>query len=303
MKKYPIHENLNTSFVNLKALVEFLRDLQFVGCVHIELSSYEADITFTPANLMLASEYDHIAGRISHGEDALRRVFVRAKEPCGRIHVYQATAEHPGDVFETIYVDETIAADARLTTSGRGDTPANHLHNGNVQFQPSMPVMINGMTFPGTDPEPLLPDLPFALSKDGGSVFTSLEEWNELLDLTSELLRTIDESLDKANFEFALAFENACSLISDSYPFIDPEINGFTYQNGWISISEQVPPEFFVGGITEALKRIFTRLSEEPSFSRVYRFTIIRLRLLVNRQKENYDKFVITPRLKEFLSD
>ena len=44
MKKQPIHQNLNTSFVNVAALVRYLRGLQFVGSIRIELASYEADI-------------------------------------------------------------------------------------------------------------------------------------------------------------------------------------------------------------------------------------------------------------------
>src|SRR5215210_6521936 len=108
MKKEPIHQNLNTSFVDVGALVRYLRGLQFVGSIRIELSSYEADIVFTSSKTIIAREYDHIAGRISHGQQALQRILIRAKEPHGRIHVYKA-----GDGDGTVFIDKSIVSGAR----------------------------------------------------------------------------------------------------------------------------------------------------------------------------------------------
>jgi hypothetical protein len=127
MIKDPIHQNLSTSFVDLPALVRHLRDLQFVGCIHIELSRYEADIIFTSERQLYAREFDHFAGRASHGEQALNRILERAVEPFGRIHVYRTIP----NVYETlpagVYVDEAIVTGAREMICGRGDTPAAHM--------------------------------------------------------------------------------------------------------------------------------------------------------------------------------
>ena len=89
----PIHENLDTSFVNLSALVKYLRRRQFVGNVRIELSGYEADIVLTAENGLKVREHDRITGRIAEGEEALRRLLIRAREPGGIIHVYQKAEE------------------------------------------------------------------------------------------------------------------------------------------------------------------------------------------------------------------
>ena len=70
MNRDPIHQNLNTSFVNLGALVRYLRSLQFVGSIRVDFSSYEADIILNGSRAVRAREYDHIAGRISQGEHA-----------------------------------------------------------------------------------------------------------------------------------------------------------------------------------------------------------------------------------------
>lgn len=93
MKNRPIHENLDTSFVNLSALLRYLRRRQFDGSIRVELSGYEADIVLTGNNQITVREYDQIAGRIAEGEEALQRILIRAREPGGIIHVYQNMPE------------------------------------------------------------------------------------------------------------------------------------------------------------------------------------------------------------------
>jgi hypothetical protein len=93
MKSRLIHENLDTSYVNLSALVRYLRRRQFVGNVRVELSGYTADITLTGENHMRVREHDRIAGRVSEGDEALQRLLIRAREPGGIINVYQTVEE------------------------------------------------------------------------------------------------------------------------------------------------------------------------------------------------------------------
>src|SRR6478609_3162804 len=122
MKKQPIHQNLNTSFVNVGALVRHLRKLQFVGSIRVELSSYEADIIFTSSKTIQAREYDHIAGRISQGPQALQRILIRSKEPHGRVHVYRAVEGYAGTGDGSVFIDKTIIADAREMAASAGGT-------------------------------------------------------------------------------------------------------------------------------------------------------------------------------------
>jgi hypothetical protein len=120
MNNRPIHENLDTSYVNLSALVRYLRRRQFAGNVRVELSGYEADISLTATNEMRVREHDRIAGRVAEGEEALQRILIRAREPGGIINVYQAFSEEtapiiekPAPVVEKIVpvVEETHAAE------------------------------------------------------------------------------------------------------------------------------------------------------------------------------------------------
>src|SRR5688572_30522794 len=108
MRGKPIHENLSTAFVDLRALVRHLRGLQFVGTVRLEFASYEAEIYFTPAGRIQAREYDRLVGRIAQGEPAFRRILGRAKEPMGRIHVLPAGAKETAARMRKTFVDDRL---------------------------------------------------------------------------------------------------------------------------------------------------------------------------------------------------
>lgn len=116
MEKLPIHQNLSTSFVDLGALVSHLRGLQFVGSIRIELSSCDADIIFTGRDRLHALLNDHVSGSVTEGERALRRILFKAKEPNGRIHVFNASGrERDAEIF----IDEKIVITARKMAANR----------------------------------------------------------------------------------------------------------------------------------------------------------------------------------------
>lgn len=277
MMKYPIHENLNTSFVNLAALVRYLRSLQFIGTIHIELSSYEADIEFTGTNTMRACEHDHIAGRIAHGEHALQRILIRAKEPGGLIHVFQDT---PVETQQKIFVDKSIVAGANHMVSGMADTPARYFGNGD-----------NGGSLTSVQEAPVL-------GQKSNAPLDDPENWSELLSLISELLRTVDESLSRSNIHFPDAFRNACGFVSNEHPFLDPDSNVFSYLDGFISVRQRLATDELTAGIIIALGRIMSRLREDAYFGNVYHLTMHRLRVLANRRRQQFEKYSITNKMQ-----
>ncbi len=102
--------------MDLAALVSHLRRLQFVGSIRVELSSCQADIIFTGRDRLHALLTDHLSGRVTEGEQALRHILFRAKEPNGRIHVFNASGrERNADVF----IDEKIVITARKMAANR----------------------------------------------------------------------------------------------------------------------------------------------------------------------------------------
>ena len=274
MKKSTIHENLNTSFVNLPALVRHLRGMQFVGSIHIETLGYEADIEFTGTSTMRACETDHVAGLITYGETALRRILERSKEPGGLIHVYQGQAHNRKRVF----VDRSIASRANRSVSGMSDTRVRNFEKG----------MKGG----------IYPHIKFKTRRKRPELETP-ENWTELLNLISELLRTVDDTMSEAHINFADAFRNACGFISADYPFLDPDSDVFSYADGFISVRRQLASQDLASGIVAALGRIFERLAEDAYFENVYRLTMKQTRALVIRRKQQFEKFSITEQLEE----
>ena len=281
MKNRPIHENLDTSFVNLSALVKYLRRRQFVGNVRVELSGYEADIVLTAENSLKVREHDRITGRISDGEPALQRLLIRAREPGGIIHVYQAVEEIPPPIIEKIapVIKEKSVA-------------VNQLQPQKIAEDVSKPNL-------------KLPKFPFELSNrveaKARQINLSPTEWQQLLDLTGELLQTIDQNLAEANLHFSTAFEKARIEISGDYPFLSPISGVFDYKNGKVSMEEQVSASLFVASINETLRRILEKLGKNEKFAEIHRATTQKILALINLRKSLYDKFSITPQLEKII--
>lgn len=296
MKNRPIHENLDTSFVNLSALVKYLRRRQFVGNVRVELSGYDADIDLTAENQINVREQDRITGRIGEGEEALQRILIRAREPGGIIHVYQKVEETENSVVEK--KEQTDEANGL-----------------NIQKTPNPPVQNETAKIISSDKPPIaetlpkaglkLPKFPFKLTNrvenKAKQSEISPQEWQTLLDLTAEILNTVDKTLAESNLDFPAAFEKARLEISEDYPFLNPASGIFDYKNGKTSMSEQISATLFVVSINETLRRIFEKLGNNPKLAEVHRAVMQRIIALIRQRKPLYDKFSITPELEKIV--
>ena len=92
-----IHENLDTSYVNLGALIRYLQERNFTGHIQVELDEYSAEIFLQAELSPRVREKDHFSRREAEGEAALQRLLVRAREPGGSINVYQGKGEPRDD--------------------------------------------------------------------------------------------------------------------------------------------------------------------------------------------------------------
>ncbi len=126
-----LHENLDTAYVNLAALLRYLQQRDFNGRVHVELDEYDGDIYLTAREAVGARERDHVTGREDMGQSALQRILVRASEPGGRISVYEgaggsgagatAGAAEPRGAAARDAAETTTAATASTATTGTQD--------------------------------------------------------------------------------------------------------------------------------------------------------------------------------------
>lgn len=310
MKNHAIYKNLDTSFVNLPALIKYLRREQFVGNIRVELNGYEADVTFSANEQLRVREYDRVAGRISEDEDSLQRLLIRARAPGGIINVYQEIEE---SVAETVI--EEIAEDVPLIETRAPiveEVPVLVEAASNVVNIVLKPTHQNGNSkktkaatslveedFPRINSA--APKLSFEFSNkfENKARQNNLDpqDWQMLLNVTAELLDTIDKTLAEANLEFAAAFEKARAEIADDYPFLKPSAGIFSYKNGKIIVREQINSKLFAASINESLRRILEKLGKNPKFLNIYLTVVQKIIILIEQRKPLYDKFCITPRL------
>lgn len=291
MKKLPVHQNLDTAFVNLPALIKYLRRREFVGSIRVELGTYEADIVLTADNEMKVREHDRLAGRIAEGDEVLQRLLIRAREPGGIINVFQTL---PAETKPSPAAIELSPAERNIDSESAKTAD---------EFE--LPPAETRPLFDAEIPRPNgnAPHFPFELSNRVESrakqAEISAQEWLQLLDLTGELLAAIETSLFEAGLVFSSAFEKARFEISADYPFLSPISGIFTYKGGKVALEEQINAKVFVAGVNEALKRILDKLGKNPKFTNIYRATTQQILALIYRQKTLYDKYSITPQLEK----
>src|SRR5258708_37278928 len=92
-KSRVVHENLDTAFVNLWALLRNLSQRGFIGRVRVELKDYTADVFMTGSNTPLVHEMDRAAGTDTLEETALHRLVLRVRETPGKITVFEGPDE------------------------------------------------------------------------------------------------------------------------------------------------------------------------------------------------------------------
>ena len=122
----PVHENLDTAYVNLAALIRYLQQREFSGRIHVMLAEYEADVFLSAGETPRVQETNHTTGRSSEGEAALQRLFVRASEPGGLVSVYEGNREElMGDEASDAASIETAQAETRSrnVSPEEGDWP------------------------------------------------------------------------------------------------------------------------------------------------------------------------------------
>ena len=97
-------DNLNTSYVNLAALLRYLREQNFSGSIHVALNQYEAEMFLTGSGAAAVFEIDRASGNPAQDDGAMERMLVHAREPGGTITVYEGKTQPdrtPGQAGES----------------------------------------------------------------------------------------------------------------------------------------------------------------------------------------------------------
>ncbi len=214
--------NLNTSYVNLAGLLRQLREEQFIGTVHLVLDQYEAEVHLSAASEPTVLEINRSNGRSSESHGAMERLLVHAREPGGKITVYEPTPLGTAEAD-----DRSMAVKPR---SAPGSPPA---------FATAFPAPAEAAT-----EEP-----------------ASEVDWADLLEAGGKLIGAVERAVTHMGADFTAAFRAARLELGDDYPFLDPTLDGMDYRDKMITLKAQPAPRTFVTALAECLRRVINKLA------------------------------------------
>lgn len=328
MNLRPVHQNLDTTFVNLSALVKHLRGRGFAGIVRLRLDEYEAEILIEGDKQPTARELDRRTGRSAEGVQALERIFIRARTPGGTINVFRKIGEEAAapDAVETAAAVEAKTAPQETAPKTAPKVAENAAVEAKTVLRaappaaPQMPAAPSVKTPPkeaAVSVQNVKTQAPPPTTAFGSGIspksFTNNvetkarpariapERFQTLVRLLAEMLITIDKSLAVENLNFSPAFAAACAEISGDYPFLNPEEKVFRYADGKIHLKAAVNPAQLSTAILEAVRRVLERLAANPKFTEVHRSTVQSLLALLRHRKTLYEEFSIAAKLEKIL--
>lgn len=224
------YETLDTSFVNLWALLRFLTQKSFTGRVHVEMENYSADVFMNGSAALLVHEVDRESGSDVTEEAALHRLVLRARETPGTISVYAGADEAiPESEFQ--FAAETQAPAAALPEAMRSSS--------------------------GKD-ESVSVDV----SAASDTTSPTADEWNETSRLSGELIAAVERAAVSLGADFDSSFRNARIALADDYTFLDPVSGSLRYENSTLVGNRQSAPPGYIAGISESLTRAVNQIAQ-----------------------------------------
>jgi hypothetical protein len=279
-KSHVVYEDLDTTFVNLWALLRSLSQKGFIGRVRVELKDYTADVFMTGSNTPLVHEIDRAAGTDTLEESALHRLVLRARGAPGTISVFEGA-------------DEAVAGQS--TASGTGGSPVNHEQDArvtNVEIETPR-SRIDGTPAHGSQApsrsESEAPDLPATVAPEplaGDDTPMDEIEWGAVVKASGELVGGVERALTSVDADFGSLFGVARLELADDYTFLDPMSDGFTYSNSVVTLSGELPANSYVAGLTEALRRVVDRVATGDRARRVRERVALELFSVARRRNE-----------------
>ena len=290
MKDHYFFENLDTSFINLDALVRYLRRQSFVGAIQVEFAGYMAKIVMADNGKLHVREYNQITEELTTGEKAYYRILERSKEPGGSVNVAEPRRELLNEdilpIVEGLFENETNSVERDSSVDEDPQDENNDPEtSGDMGLACESPV--------GDESE---------APADDELVANRLAVDHDLLEeVTGELLKTIDGALDRAGLDFSAVFEKACSDVAVEYPFLDPDKRMFKYSAGLVYVNHETDARLFPRSLGKALARVFRYLGSHPEFGKVYRFTAQRVQVLLRDRKDQFDRLFLTRQIERAL--
>ena len=281
-KSRVLHENLDTSFVNLWSLLRSLSQRGFIGRVHVELTDYTADVYMTGSNAPLVHEIDRAAGTETLEQAALHRLVLRARESSGSISVFEGADE--AVVVRSAAVPEAIVEPAASVPTEEPPPDTFSEAPPEIADQPakSEPALAD------SDEESELAVTATSLAEPAVEHDDSegTIDWSEVVKASGELIGGVERALTGTGADFAALFRATRLELADDYTFLDPLSSGFEYANSQATVTHELPPHTYVAGLSEALRRVVEKVATGDRARRVRERVALELALLARKRKE-----------------
>jgi hypothetical protein len=247
-KSRVVHENLDTTFVNLWALLRSLSQRGFIGRVRVEMKDYTADVFLTGSDTPLVHEVDRAAGTDTLEEAALHRLVLRTRETPGTISVFEGA-------------DEAVSVQS---------TAARETETGAVRDLSAEPILTPSIATPAAEPSPesnreeqsfAALSTPIAEPPARDAEPPDEIEWAAVVKATGELIGGVERAVTGAGDDFASLFDTVRLELADDYTFLDPMSDSFAYSNSVVTLDPEMPANSYVAGLSEALRRVVDRVA------------------------------------------
>jgi hypothetical protein len=259
-KSHALYQNLDTSFVNLWALLRYLSQRGFVGRVHVELKDYTADVFVDGSSTPLVHEVDHATGADVLEEAALHRLVLRARESDGSITVFEGANEA---------IPPRVSAPSAAVLSGETSDREPEIELFELVSEESEEERPHESSPVEPASESSLSEAasgeiqPIAVEEkdaaDSGQAKTDTfapVDSAELVKVSGALIGGVERALNALGANFDALFIDARLSLADDYDFLDPTSANFQYAAGAVTLSQEPPADAYVAGLSEALRRV-----------------------------------------------
>ena len=235
-----LYENLDTSFVNLWALLRYLSQRSFIGRVHVELENYSADVFVNGSETPLVHEIDGAAGTDVVEEAALHRLVLRVRESSGSVTVYEGAEESIPPQTEAAPAPRPSSPEIMFVAESEAATPE--------AMRSSAGKDDDAETVVAADIETVVRP-------------SNEAEWGETVRVTGELIGGVERAATSLGADFVSLFREARISLADDYAFLDPMAGQMRYENSAATINGDSQPPGYVAGVSEALRRVVDQIA------------------------------------------
>jgi len=281
-----LYENLDTSFVNLWDLLRFLSQRGFVGRVHVELKDYVADVFVNGASSPLVREVDLAEKTDTLERAGLHRLVLRARESSGTINVFEGADEAaPAAVVEAAPAASETHAPINAAEDKTAEDEQQVIETAS---EPAETPLSEAPTLLFLEEEPPVqsPATPTGVERQSGDGINR----EEMAVISVALIKAIDRALAGVGADFEGLFRAARLELADDFTFLDPfglnaSTGRFEFGGNQVVLPEDLSPDDYVAGITEALRRVVETVATGDRARRVRERVALDLASLARKQE------------------